>query len=111
MEMILDIVVRWFVPFALGGIIAFLKSKLDEALKQNKQKEDRATIIENAVQSLLRDRLIDKYRHYKSVGEMTILDKENIDHLYNEYLNLGGNGTVKELFDDLKDVDIKIIKE
>ena len=42
---------------------------------------------------------------------MTILDKENIDHLYNEYLNLGGNGTVKELFDDLKDVDIKIIKE
>lgn len=111
MEMILDIVVRWFVPFALGGIIAFLKSKLDEALKQNKQKEDRATIIENAVQSLLRDRLIDKYRHYKCVGEMTILDKENIDHLYNEYLNLGGNGTVKELFDDLKDVDIKIIKE
>lgn len=111
MEMILDIVVRWFVPFALGGIIAFLKSKLDEALKQNKQKEDRSVIIENAVQSLLRDRLIDKYRHYKSVGEMTILDKENIDHLYNEYLNLGGNGTVKELFDDLKDVDIKIIKE
>lgn len=90
---------------------SFLKSKLDEALKQNKQKEDRATIIENAVQSLLRDRLIDKYRHYKSVGEMTILDKENIDHLYNEYLNLGGNGTVKELFDDLKDVEIKIIKE
>lgn len=111
MEMILDIIMKWFIPFALGGVIASLKSKLDEAKKQNKQKEDRATIIENAVQSLLRDRLIDKYRHYKSVGEMTILDKENIDHLYNEYLNLGGNGTVKELFDDLKDIDIKIIKE
>lgn len=111
MEMIVDIIIRWFIPFALGAIIAFLKSKLNEALKQNKQKEDRSVIIENAVQSLLRDRLIDKYRHYKSVGEMTILDKENIDHLYNEYLNLGGNGTVKELFEDLKDVDIKIIKE
>lgn len=111
MEMIVDIIIKWFIPFALGGVIAFLKSKLDEAKKQNKQKEDRNVTIENAVQSLLRDRLIDKYRHYKSVGEMTILDKENIDHLYNEYLNLGGNGTVKELFDDLKDIDIKIIKE
>lgn len=42
---------------------------------------------------------------------MTILDKENIDHLYQEYKNLGGNGTVKELYEDLLDIDIKIIKE
>ena len=111
MQYFLDLFFRWLIPFIFGLVIAFLKSKLDEAKKQNKEKEGRSVTIENAVQSLLRDRLIDKYRHYKSVGEMTILDKENIDHLYNEYLNLGGNGTVKELFDDLKDVDIKIIKE
>lgn len=111
MEMILETIIKWFIPFALGGIIALLKSKLDESKKQNEEKENRYSTIENAVQSLLRDRLIDKYRHYKTTGEMTILDKENIDHLYNEYINLGGNGTVKELFEDLHNIEIKVIKE
>ena len=41
---------------------------------------------------------------------MTILDKENIEHMYIEYTNLGGNGTVKELMDELLEVPTKIVK-
>lgn len=111
MEYFLDLFFRWLVPFFLGAIIAFLKGRLDKYKDKVENKENENQVIKDAVQSLLRDRLIDKYRHYKALGEMTILDKENIDHLYNEYLNLGGNGTVKELFEDLKEVEIKIIKE
>lgn len=88
----------------IRNIIGFLGTRLKKENKKNKA-------IENAVQSLLRDRLIEKYRIFKQKGEMTILDKENIDHLYREYKNLGGNGTVKELYEDLLDIDIKIIKE
>ena len=41
---------------------------------------------------------------------MTILDKENIEHMFEEYKNLGGNGTVKELMDELLEVPTKVVK-
>jgi len=104
MNMILEIVLKWIIPFILGTIISYFVSLFKKEKNKNKA-------LENAVQSLLRDRLIEKYRLYKTRGEMTILDKENIDHLYNEYINLGGNGTVKELFEDLQHIKIKAIKE
>lgn len=102
--MILETILKWLIPFILGAIISFVSSLFKKEKNKNKA-------LENAVQSLLRDRLIEKYRLYKTRGEMTILDKENIDHLYSEYINLGGNGTVKELFEDLQHIQIKVIKE
>lgn len=41
---------------------------------------------------------------------MSILDKENMEAMYKQYENLGGNGTVKHLMDDLLDLPTKIIK-
>ena len=66
--------------------------------------------IENGVQALLRNELIRRYREYEVKGEISILDKENITHMYEEYKNLGGNGTVEKLYDELLDLQTKIIK-
>ena len=66
--------------------------------------------IENGVQALLRNELIRRYREYETKGEITILDKENIEHMFNEYKNLGGNGTIKKMYEDLMELDTKIIK-
>ena len=104
MEIIGETILKWLITFFLGGIIGFIGTKLKSENKKNKA-------LFNAVQAILRDRLIEKYRIFKSKGEMTILDKENLEHLYTEYINLGGNGTVKELYEDLNEIDIKIIKE
>lgn len=104
MEEILWVIVKWIITFILGSVFGFIATILKKESKKNKA-------IENAVQSLLRDRLIEKYRTFKTKKQMTILDKENIDHLYKEYINLGGNGTVKELMEDMDDIEIKIIKE
>ena len=41
---------------------------------------------------------------------MTLLDKENMDHMFKEYFNLGGNGMMKEVYDEFKDIPIKIVK-
>lgn len=104
MEEIMWIIIKWIITFILGSVFGFIITILKKENKKNKA-------IENAVQSLLRDRLIEKYRTFKTKKQMTILDKENIDHLYKEYINLGGNGTVKELMEDLSEIEIKIIKE
>ena len=100
---ILKIVISYLIPTVLGSLLGFLSTKL----KKNRQK-DKA--IEEGLQALLRDVLIRRYREYKIKGEMTILDREDIDAMYKQYKNLGGNGTVKELMDELLDVKTKVIK-
>ena len=104
MEIIGETILKWIITFLLGSLIGIVLTRLKTETKKNKA-------LFNAVQAILRDRLIEKYRIFKSKGEMTILDKENLEHLYTEYINLGGNGTVKELYEDLNEIDIKIIKE
>ena len=96
--MIEETIIKYLITFILGGILGLIPA----FMKRNKA-------LSKAVQSLLRDRLIEKYRLFKTNGEMTILDKENIDALFEEYKKLGGNGMIKELMDDLEKTKIKII--
>ena len=51
--------------------------------------------------ALLRDRLIQAYYHYHDRGWITLHGLEAIDGMYAEYHNLGGNGTVTKLVEDL----------
>ena len=103
MEEIFLIIIKWAIPFVMG----FLAKIIINKIKRNSKKEK---AIENGVQALLRNELIRRYREYKAKGEITILDKENIEHMFIEYKNLGGNGTVKELMDELLEVPTKVIK-
>jgi len=103
MEEIIELVIKWLVPFILGTVATYLIG----IIKKDRNK-DRA--MENAVQALLRNELVRRYREYKTKGEMTILDRENIEHMFEEYKNLGGNGTVKELMDELLEIKTKVIK-
>ena len=103
MEEIVGLIIRWLVPFILGTIA----TSIIGIIKKDRSK-DKA--IENAVQALLRNELIRRYREYKTKGEMTILDKENIEHMFEEYKNLGGNGTVKVLIEELLECPTKVVK-
>lgn len=103
MNEIIQMILSYIVPTVLGAILGFITTKL----KKNKKK-DKA--IEEGVQALLRNELIRRYREYKIKGEMTILDRENIEAMFKQYKNLGGNGTVKELMDELLEVPTKVIK-
>lgn len=88
---------------AICGLIAYLFKKLSKLWKRQKA-------IENGVQALLRNELIRRYREYEIKGEISILDKENVTHMYEEYKNLGGNGTVEKLYGELLNLHTKIIK-
>lgn len=111
MEIIGETILKWLITFFLGTIIGIIGTKLRKEKKKNEEEQKKRKSLENAVQALLRNELIRRYREYKTKGEMTILDKENIDHLYTEYRNLQGNGTIKELYEDMENINIKIIKE
>lgn len=87
----------------LSGAILYILKKIYGLYKRQKA-------VEQGVQALLRNELIRRYREYESKGEISILDKENIEHMFKEYTNLGGNGTVKAMYEDLLELPIKIIR-
>lgn len=106
----MDFVIKYWLEVLFSAILTFicfgykvLKNRQDEQDKKNRA-------IENGVQALLRNELITKYREYETRGEMTIIDKENIEHLFTEYQNLGGNGTIKQMYEELLTLPIKIVK-
>lgn len=101
---VLQILISYLIPVVLGAAIGFLSSKV----KKDRAKEK---AIEEGVQALLRNELVRRYREYEIKGEMSILDKENIEEMFKQYENLGGNGTVKHLMGELMELPTKIIKE
>lgn len=103
MEEIFRIILNYLIPTILGIVLGFISTKY----KKDKKKEK---AIEQGVQALLRNELIRRYREYEIKGEISILDKENLEHMYKEYINLGGNGTVKKMYEDLIELPTKIIK-
>lgn len=103
MKEVIGIIVSYLIPTILGAVIGFTSTRL----KKNKKKEQ---AIEQGVQALLRNELVRRYREYEAKGEMSILDKENMEAMFIQYQNLGGNGTVKHLMDDLLQLPTKIIK-
>lgn len=100
---VLQIILNYIVPLALGTLIGFLSTKL-----KNTKKKDKA--IEEGVQALLRNELVRRYREYETKQEMSILDKENVEAMFKQYENLGGNGTVKKMYEELLELPTKIIK-
>lgn len=100
---IAQIILSYLIPTLLGGVLGFIATKL----KKNKKKD---LAIELGVQALLRNEIIRRYREFETKGEISILDQENLDEMFEQYKNLGGNGTVKKMMNDLYELKTKIIR-
>ena len=100
---IISIIINYIIPVILGAIIGFTVTQLKALKKKNKA-------IEEGLVALLRNELVRRYREYEQKGEVSILDKENMEEMFKQYENLGGNGTVKKLMEELFKLPTKIIK-
>ena len=108
MQEITSIVISYLIPTVLGGVIGWLTTKVKKAKNAEEIKQ---TALEEGVKALLRNESVRKYREYEVKGTFSILDKENIEDMFKQYQNLGGNGTVKQLMEELMHLPTKIINE
>ncbi|MDO4459462.1 MAG: hypothetical protein Q4C42_05185 [Clostridia bacterium] len=72
---------------AVLGLWGWSKAKFKEQSKEY-------GALKAGMQALLRDRLLQGWKHYSKQGYADTDDKDNWVNMYNQYKALGGNGVV-----------------
>lgn len=56
-------------------------------------------VLEIGVLAILHDRVYQACKHYIEQESIDVEDLKNLEHLYNAYAAMGGNGTCKQLYE------------
>lgn len=83
-------------PIALGYIVWLLQQQ-----KKDKKANERGTML------LLRVQLIEYHTKYMRLGEIPSYAYQNFEEMYEAYHDLGGNGMVKKMYEEIKELHIK----
>lgn len=84
---------QYWLQIIFGGVLGFVVKYIK-----------RYVLVEQALQSLLRDRIINAYNRAIDKGYCRIYEQENISAMYDEYHKLGGNGTVTRLMNEIREL-------
>ena len=101
-----DFVVKYWVEFVFGIIVAGLTGGYARISKRLKEEKVRNQAIENGVRDILRMQILDTYERCKSAGNITVSRKDAIDSAYRSYHALGGNGTITQVHNELMSMPI-----
>lgn len=66
-----------------------------EIKAQNEKMEAQNQAMMLGMQAMLRDRLLQGYRHYQSKGWADYDDRENMENIFTQYHALGANGVME----------------
>ena len=95
-------VYQWFSLLGIQGIITLVLSwviskKLNTADAKAEQAKRETAAIAEGVKALLRDRLLQGYKHYIEKGWADMDDRANMENVWRQYHVLGGNGDMNDL--------------
>lgn len=83
-------------PIALGYIVWLLQQQ-----KKSRNANERGTML------LLRVQLIEYHTKYMRLGEIPSYAYQNFEEMYEAYHDLNGNGMVKKMYEEIKELHIK----
>ena len=95
-------VYQWLCLLGVQGIITLILSrviskKLNTADARAEQAKKETAAIAEGVKALLRDRLLQGYKHFIEKGWADMDDRSNLDNVWRQYHALGGNGDMNDL--------------
>lgn len=94
-ELIIQYWVQWLCGIASTaavGVCGYLWRRARREIAEQK-------LLKDGMIAILRDRLYQICAHFLKQGEISASALKNIEHIYNAYHSLGGNGTGKELYE------------
>ena len=83
-------------PIILGYIVWLLKNQ-----KKTRDANSKGTML------LLKVQLIEYHDKYKALGSIPSYAYENFCEMYDAYHELGGNGMVTHMFEEIKELEMK----
>ena len=83
-------------PIVLGYIVWLLKQR-----KKNEDANSKGTML------LLRVQLIEYHDRYMALGHIPSYAYENFVEMYDAYHDLGGNGMVTHMYEEVKKLEIR----
>lgn len=98
-DIIIDFLIKTYAvvfPLALGYIIALLKKQ-----KKTREANSKGTML------LLRGQLIEYHTKYMALGEIPSYAYQNFVDMYATYHELGGNGMVTKMYEEIHDLHLK----
>lgn len=84
----------------LVGIVKNYKRMIDNYKKEIKSNRE-------ALKCLLRSNITSKYYIYKELGKIPSYEKENINYMFEEYKNMGGNSYVDNMVREINSLTSK----
>lgn len=96
----LEVITKYWVQWACGIVAGIVVAAVKKLWTRQKA-------VERGIQALLRDRIVQAYYHYSERGWITLHGLEAVEKMYAEYHNLGGNGAVTKLIEDLKELEVR----
>ena len=96
--------VSWAITGALGALVGFLATKLHTRTKYDKS-------MQIGMRCLLRKEIVDAYEKFiVDKKPISVERKREIIEAYDAYHDLGGNGVITDMFNEIKDKDTYIVK-
>ena len=96
-DILLSSLISCLTSSVAGGLVTYFITKWKKGIKREKA-------LDEGVQSLLRNQLIEYHDKYMARGYCPIYVKESARRSYEAYHELGGNGVVTKLFEDIMEL-------
>ena len=100
LEKIISTIISVIITALITGIIGYLTGKM----KGYKQRDSRQ---EEALKCLLRSNITSKYYVYSEMKQIPYYEKENIDRMFEQYKNMGGNSYVDTIVREINSLPMK----
>lgn len=109
---IVSIFLTTYLPIIISSAIGFYFVRLDKKWDENISKKEKdaeaektwRNAQEEGLQALLRDRLIQRIKKSLEQGWADPNDSIDINHMYDAYHSLGGNGVITHLIDQFREL-------
>lgn len=88
---------------ALAGLSFYYKKLKKKVVKRFEEHDE----LKEGLIAILHDRLFQSGMYFLSKGEISVSELDNIEGMYNAYHNLGGNGTGTEIYERVKELELK----
>lgn len=98
-----EFIVKYWLEFLFGLAV----TGFSFGFKHLKKKVDEYDLLKEGLVAILHDRLYQSGMYFLDQGEITTSQLKNLEHLYTAYHNLGGNGTGTEIYERVKELNLK----